>query len=190
LTRAARRSLRSGAAVIVNDLTSQSSLWEVHGAIHKRIASVLANLVAAAAIESHADADKHFGEPVQKPLDDADAEHRQEGWWKHLLSSSGVNSKSIAARATATTSARDLAHIAIALRREAFAKGRYPATLPAIDGAPSDDPLTGGPRAYVVNADGSAELGSKTTLEVLRSIGSGLQLFNDSLYRWKLPAPR
>ena len=94
----------------------------------------------------------------------------------------GGNLDSASARATATASARNLARLAIALRREALATGRYPPTLPSIDGVPTDDPLTGGPRAYDVRADGSAELRSTTTFGSLLScsdIRASLQLDED-----------
>ena len=65
-----------------------------------------------------------------------------------------------------------------------------PDLLPAFDGVPADDPLTGGPRANDDHADGSAELRSTTTMEIIRSISPGGPLFYESLYTWALPAPR
>ena len=188
LPRAARQALRSNAAAIAHDVDSAAIDLEIHGAIHRQIASALGKLVAAAAIESHRDVEKAVGAPIRAPLDDVEKRHA--GWWEHLVATYRVNSTSVAARATATASARDLARLAIALRRQAFVQGRYPATLPAIDGVPADEPLTGGPRVFEVHADGSAELRSTTTVEIVRSISPGLPVFFESLYTWKLPAPR
>ncbi len=189
LTDAVRRSLRSNAAAVVHDLDAHSALEGFDGAIPRKLEGVLAHLVAAAVIEGHLAAEKHLGAPIKVPFVDAGEEYREAGWFKHLTLVYGTNSASASARACAIASARDLARLAIALRREAFATGRYPPSLPAIDGVPSDDPLTGGPRAYDVRADGSAEIRTSTTVEIFRSITPGGQLFFDALYRWTLPAP-
>lgn len=196
LTNAVRQSIRGSAAAIAHDVDSTSTLGEIHGAIHgairRTIESALRSVVAAAAIESHRDAEKHFGVPVQAPLGDADDANRTGGWWwwTHLIPAYGANFESVSARTTATASARDFARLAIALRREALVTGRYPATLPAIPGVPPDDPLTGNPRAYDVRADGSVELRSTARVEIVRSIAPGSPLSFDALYRWALPAPR
>jgi len=189
LTRAVRRSVRGNAAAIVHDVDSESIAWEIHGAIHRSIQRALRKVIAAAVIESHQDLEKHFGDPVQAPLVDAGEENRNGGWWKHVISALGATFDSVSARATATASARNLAQLAIALRREALATGRYPERLPAIAGIPENDPLTGGPRVYEVRADGSAELRSTTTAEIVRSISFGSERFFESLYRFTLPAP-
>jgi hypothetical protein len=190
LTHAVRQSLRGSAAAIAHDLRAQSLAFEVHGAVQRRIAGALSDIVAAAAIESHRDAEKYVGERIRAPLDETDAEQRRGGWWNHLLRGYGADFESVSARATALASARGLAKMAIALRREALARGRYPASLPAIEGISVNDPLTGEPRAYDVKADGSAELRSTTTVEIARSIAPASQLSYDALYRWVLPAPR
>jgi hypothetical protein len=52
------------------------------------------------------------------------------------------------------------------------------------------DPLTGGPREYVVHGDGSAELRSRTSVEIVKSIAPASQLSYEALYVWELPAPR
>jgi hypothetical protein len=189
LTSAVRRSIRSSAAAIAHDVDAQPALGDDHGVIPRSLVSALANVVAAAAVESHGDADRAVGAPIRAPLPTIDPANRKGGWWQHLLASYGANYESVLPRATATASARDLARLAIALRREALVSGSYPAIPPAIHGVPADDPLTGGPRAYVVNGNGSAELGSTTTVEIVRSITPGTQLSYDALYKWALPAP-
>jgi len=190
LTRAVRQSLRGNAAAIAHDVDSASTASEIHGVIHRSIYRALRKLVAAAVIESHQSAEKRFGEPVQTPAGDSDEENRKGGWWKHVISVYGANFESVSARATATASARDLARLAIALRREALAAGRYPERLPTIAGVSANDPLTGAPRVYEVRADGSAELRSTATLEIVRSVAPDGQGFFESLYRFTLPAPR
>ncbi len=189
---AVRQALRGSAAAIVQDVpeVSETILTELHTALHRRIRRALANVVAAVAVEAHQTAEKHIGGPVRAPLPDTSAGPPRGGWWTALHDSYAPNIASVSARATATASARDLARLAIALRCAALLDGRYPATLPTITGVPTDDPLTGGPRAYEIRADGSAELRSTTTAEIIRSISPGLQLPFDALYRFTLPAPR
>jgi hypothetical protein len=190
LIRAARQALRGNAAAIAHDLDSPSILWKFHDALYRRFAAALGKVVAAAAIESHRAAEKRLGQPIRAPLGSVDEETGDGGWWKHLLSLYGANFESVSARTTATASARDLARLAIALRRQALATGRYPASLPAIEGVSVNDPLTGEPRVYEVRADGSAELRSATTVQIVRSISSGGASFFEFLYRFTLPAPR
>jgi hypothetical protein len=192
LSGAVRHTIRGDAAAIVHDVGSESEsmLTSLHTALHRRIRRVLANVVAAVALEAHRAAEKNVGGPVIAPLPDTSTDEEGGGWWNRLANVYAPNVASVSARATATASARDLARLAIALRRAASVDGRYPATLPTIAGVPTDDPLTGGPRGYVVRADGSAELRSMTTVEIIRSISPGLQLPLDALYRFTLPAPR
>ena len=188
---ALRNALRFGTAAMAHDVKAEELLDSVDSVVPSKLAPALADLVAATVIEANLEADRTAGRPVRAPLvAKARSEDRPWGWWIRMPVVIGGNLDSASARATATASARNLARLAIALRREALATGRYPPTLPSIDGVPTDDPLTGGPRAYEVRADGSADLHSTTTDEIVRSITPSGQLFFDALYRWTLPAPR
>jgi hypothetical protein len=189
LTRALRRSIRASASAIAIDFDPESALGDIDGVIQRRIARALGDVFAAAMIESYQNADRHLGEPIQAPLPRAE-DGRENRWWKRLLADSGANLENVSTRATATASARELAHLALALRRIALDDGRYPAGLPAIEGVPVTDPLTGGPREYVVHGDGSAELRSRTSVEIVKSIAPASQLSYEALYVWELPAPR
>ena len=187
---ALRKALRFGTAAMAHDVKAEVLLDSVDSVVPSKLVPALADLVAATVIEANLDADRTAGRPVRAPLAKARSEDRPWGWWIRMPVVIGGNLDSASARATATASARNLARLAIALRREALATGRYPPTLPSIDGVPADDPLTGGPRAYELRADGSADLHSTTTDEIVRSVTPGGQLFFDALYRWTLPAPR
>lgn len=187
---ALRNALRFGTAAMAHDVQAEEMLDSVDSVVPSKLAPALADLVAATVIEANLDADRKAGGPVHAPLAEAGSGDRPWGWWTRMPVVIGGNLNSASARATATASARNLARLAIALRREALATGHYPPTLPAIDGVPADDPLTGGPRAYEVRSDGSAELHSTTTDKIVRSVTPGGQLFFDALYRWTLPAPR
>jgi hypothetical protein len=189
LIHAARQALRGNAAAIAHDVGSPSTLWKFHDAIHRSVANAFGKIVAAAAIESYRDAEKRLGQPIRAPRSNVDEETGHEGWWHRFLSVYGANFDSVSARSTSIASARDLAHLAIALRRQALAAGHYPATLPAMAGVPVNDSLSGEPRAYELRADGSAELRSTTTAEIVRSISPGAASFFESLYRFTLPAP-
>ena len=188
LTRAMRQTMRGSAAAVAHDVPGGSLLQEIHGVIYRGIARPLAGLFAASAVEAHRGAARSAGAPVTAPLEGTGANERVNVWFPASYETIVSNLTSVAARATATTSARQLARLAIALRRDAIATGAYPAALPSIDGVPADDPLTGSARAYAVRPDGTAELRSTTTAEIVRSIAPGSQLSVDALYRWSLPA--
>lgn len=188
LTGALRDAMRGSAAAIVHDVSGESYLEQVHNHIYRQVAKAISAFVASAAIEAHRGADQSLGGPVKEPLANPD-DGGKSSWWDELVGSVAPNVASMSARITATASARELARIAIALRREALVSGRYPAALPAVEGLPAIDPLSGDPRVYTVHDDGSAELRSTTTAEILRSISPAGPLTFDALYRWTLPAP-
>lgn len=190
LTRAVRRSLRYNATASAHDLDVESKPGDSRAVILRPIAGALDTLVATAVIDSHRDAENAVGKPIRAPLGGREAEERDWGWWKRLLDVYRTDVGAVSARATATASARDLTRLAIALRRRALIDGRYPANLPAVDSVSATDPLSGEPRVYEVKADGSVELRSNTTREIVRSITPGAQLSYESLYTWVLPAPR
>jgi len=190
LTSAMRESLRGSAVAVGHDVGGGSWLMEVHNAAYRRVARLFRSAVTAAAIEAHRDAEKDLGRPIRAPLGDTPADDGDATWWKSIVGPIGPNLASMSARATATASARDLSRLSIALRRAAIAGGRYPLTLPAIEGVAAIDPLSGETRVYEVHADGSAELRSTTNAEIVRSIFPVGQIAFESLYRWTLPAPR
>jgi hypothetical protein len=185
-----RSAIRGAAAANVRDVHAEAILDAVHNPFPLGLSSVLADLVAAEMIEASRDAEKDVFEPVKAPLVEAGSENSGGGWRARVRAVIGQNLATASARSTAIASARELAHIAIALRRESLASGRYPENLPAIAGIPAIDPLTGGPRAYVVKGDGSAALRSTTTAEIYGSISPGGKVFYDSLFTWMLPARR
>jgi hypothetical protein len=188
LTRAMHQTMRGSAAAAVRDFHDGSLLQQIHGVLYRTIGRPLSRLFAASAVEAHREAERSVGAPVKAPLGPNLGDDRERGWFDWPLDAVSTNLTSVAARATATSSARQLAILAIALRRDALATGSYPASLPSIEGVSPDDPLTGGTRAYAVRPNGSAELRSTTTEAIVRSIAPGSQLSFDALYNWSLPA--
>ncbi len=83
-------------------------------------------------------------------------------------------------------SMRRLARIAIGLRADALANGRYPDTLAGWPEAAGADPFTGGPLTYERRADGSAVLAVPGAEELFNRIN---ELTTTVPYTWELPAP-
>jgi hypothetical protein len=190
LTTAMRSALRANAAGVVNELHWGTIVRETPSVVPRWIALGIADLCAATAIDTTVAAQPRLGQPVAVPLLPEDsAGSSRLGWWQELVASYGPNVADTAARMTATSSARQLARLAIALRHDAIVAGHYPVGVPVVPGVATADPLTGGARIYALLPDGSAEIRSTTTDEILRSIFPTGMISFDGQYRWPLPAP-
>jgi hypothetical protein len=190
LVAALKLALRGEAASVARDLHSQELLEKLPRILPRALAAGISDLFAASLLESHIEVDPTLGEPITAPLNATAGANPT--WWGKLLDLYGPNVASAAGRALATSSVRDLARLALALRLSAIDLHRYPTEPPSLPNLAERDPLSGAPRAYSVRADGSVELRSTTTPEIVASIFSGLPLPFDSLFRWTLPplAPR
>jgi hypothetical protein len=94
------------------------------------------------------------------------------------------------ARVTSSDSNRRLARIALHLRLQSSQAGLYPPNLAAIPGAMEQDPFTGAPLHYEVHRDGSAELSSPESPDLLREfVPEPPASFYAAGCRWLLPAP-
>jgi hypothetical protein len=148
---------------------------------------LLREAIVASALDAHRISLADIERPVTVPLSDPDDSH--EGFAQRAMHGFQPNLRSMSARTMATLSARELAQLALALRRATVAGAAYPPALPAVRGIAEADPLTGEARSYRVAADGSAELASTTTDAVLGSIFPARTGVYDALYVWRLPPP-
>ncbi|HUC44836.1 MAG TPA: hypothetical protein VMR65_12400 [Candidatus Sulfotelmatobacter sp.] len=154
------------------------------------VVAAVGDLAAAYALERYMEIRKSVGQPVTSPLRAGRESATNPSWWHSLVDLYGPNVANASSRMLATMSSRDLARLALALRSSAISSGSYPAAIPALSGVASNDPLTGGPRTYARHDDGSAELSSTTTGEIVKTIFPAPPSVSIALYRWTLPAPR
>jgi hypothetical protein len=180
LTDALQNGLRGEAAAMLHSIQEDALQNEIPRIVPKALAVGVTQLLMAAALDARRTVDPALFGPVRSPLPGPKS-YDDQGWWEKLTSIYGPNVASAAARGTATRSARELARLAIVLRRDALVRGSYPTTF-----VTPTDPLTGEP--FVFNGSRSgAELRSATTPEIVQSIFPVSGPLNAQLYSWTLP---
>jgi hypothetical protein len=182
LARAFRETLRGDAAAMRQDVEGQEFQDLMPRAIPRSLAVGVAKLMVAGAIEARRVVEPTLFGPVKAPIDDPGETYRNASWWERLKAVYGPHIRSAAARGTATTSARELARLAIVLRRDALASGSYSATF-----VTPTDPLTGEAFAFAMSGSG-VELRSTTRPDILKSIFPLGATLSQSLYVWTLPS--
>jgi len=182
LGRAFQVASRGESAALVHDIVESDSFSkEMPRVVPRSLVIGLSKLAVAAALESRYPIVPSLVAPITSPITDPAEGYNSRSWWQRIAEGYNPNLRSTFARGTGTMSARQLARLAIVLRRDALASGSYPAafTTPV-------DPLTGAPYALEPKA-GGIELRSTTTPEILQSIYPIGPALNAQLYAWSLP---